>query len=377
MKTHLSRILKVGVVAGFVFGLTACSEPTQVQEQAQLASFDANKFPVNKLVCNPMGGDVPTADNGLQANLFYVPKGQPRYYKVMDYINNGVSSEQYLFYSQVNVPTRLFSLGFPREIGGMVTDDAGDDLVEFFALQFKSNMKLDSQDEEGYYQLAILSDDGAILYDNTNPSAKTTLVDSDGDHPTRFGCGATVNMTRAKSLPIELNYYQGPRTEIAVTMMWRKVDSADAAKDAYCGLTGNSTFFDYMHGSTPTQKYKDLLARGWKPLKQTNYSIKETSEFNPCAQGLVPVITNVALEEIAPGSIRVTWNTDILATSQVRIVDVAAGTELLTNSDNLMRRSHSVVVNNVALGMNLMAQAVSISETFGKGLSTGVNFRLE
>jgi hypothetical protein len=392
------QIKTLGVTLTSAAILNACRNGSQIDtaslssnpgDLAKQSTYDVNKYPLDKLVCNPMGDEGAGAQNGLKAKLFYRKTGQARFYNVMDYINQGAASEQFLFYSSVNIPTRLFSKGFPTETGGKVKTDAGADLVEYFALQFKSNLRLDPAiDQEGVYQLAILSDDGAILNQLNTDGTKSILINSDGDHPTRTGCAVkTLDLKYGDSIPIELNYYQGPRTEIAAVMMWRKVASISVANDTSCGMQGQRTFFDYLNESKPQVAYTDLLARGWKPIAPTNYRINAPSttvvtgrngdpDFNPCMSGKVPVISKFMVEEVVPGKIKISWTTDILATSQARLVNIKSGQEVLSVSDNLLRTTHSVVVSNLAFNVNYMAQAVSISETFGKAISAGFNFQI-
>ena len=76
--------------------------------------------------------ETPTANDGLIAELFYLEAGQPRYNSVTSYIENGKASDQKLFFSGLNIPTRIFDTGFPKQTGGMIQDDTGNDLVEYF-----------------------------------------------------------------------------------------------------------------------------------------------------------------------------------------------------------------------------------------------------
>lgn len=383
MNNHFSSLRELSV-CGLLLLTAACAkvgyDESRTEEDVayRISSFDVNKYPLNKLICNPMGGEESLIDNGLKASLYYLSANQPRYSKVADYMKFGKPSEQFLFFTNVNVPTRLFDKGFPSQTGAMVKDDAGQNLIEYFALQMRSHLKLDpSKDSEGFYQLALLSDDGATLYQTDGDNSSKLLVDNDGLHPTRLGCGTrAVELKKGQFLPIELNYYQGPRMHIANVMMWRRVGSATEPLDASCGLTGNETFFDYNNNSKPQKAYNDLLARGWKPLSGSNFSVKQNSDYNPCTPGRAPIISQFRISEVGAKTVNLTWTTDIPATSQIRLVNMGNGSETLTRSDNLLRTSHSVTIDSLGFEINYMAQAISISETYGKAISSPINFRL-
>ncbi|MBX9765769.1 MAG: hypothetical protein K2X47_00735, partial [Bdellovibrionales bacterium] len=174
-------------------------------------------------------------------------------------------------------------------------------------------------------------------------------------------------------------YYQGPRFHISAILMWRPVLNASVAQDPLCGREGNNLFFNpNVAGSPQKQAYKDLLARGWRPLSMGNFSVRSNSApYNPCVAGVAPVISDFKVEEIALGSVHVTWKTDIDATSQVRLVQLDSGTDTLTTSDNILRKSHSVVLEGLPLNKNLMVQGVSISSSYGKTLSAPYSFQIQ
>ncbi len=356
-----------------VLGIVGCSlsDLNFNQSSQAVSAFDVNLYPVNKLVCDPFdgGSDQATYQGGLMAELYYRRDDQPKFTSLAPYFEEGVRSEQTLFFSQLFVPTRLFSLGFPTETGDMVKRDDGEVLNEWFALRFTSALGLGPDDEEGLYQLALLSDDGSILRIQEN-GEWIDVVDNDLNHPTRMGCGQVIEMKRGEQHLIQLDYYQGPRHHIALIPMWRKVDSLHPETDPLCGVQGNSTYFDFNNNSEPKQPYLDLLDRGWRPLDFANYSLPvQKAPFNPCVHGQAPVISNFMVEDMLDGVLRVAWTTDIPATSQVRYVDMATGAETLTLSDNILRTEHEIFVVGLAFGHHYLVQGVSISETYGKAIS--------
>jgi len=343
------------------------------------AKFDMNRFAVNKIVCDPFddGGGVGTEDlsQGLHAKLWYLDSSQPRYNKVSDLISKGHGSGQDLFFSEVNVPTRLFTAGFPKETGGVIQTDEGQDLIEYFAMEFDGGLRLGPDDEEGTYELALLSDDGAIMsVAEGDDGSYRVVVDNDGDHPTRMGCGETLTFTNDTQYKVNFKYYQGPRYHIAMIPMWRKVTSATKA-EPNCGLTGNETYFDYNNNSKPKKAYNDMLARGWRPLTKDNFIIPRNIGYNPCVDAQAPVISGLQVTPQPGGAVKISWTTDIPATDQVRYFQTSAPqTETLTQTDNVLRTEHEITIYGLSSDTNYTVQAISISDDYGKGFSDEVRF---
>ncbi len=343
--------------------------------------YDVNMFSLDKLSCDPLGNSVQSTDTnfdaGIKADLYYLANGQSIYHDVESYISNGVHANQFLFFSQINVPTRMFDTGFPTMLDGLISKDDGTPLFEYFALRFSTTLQLAPTDPEGLYEFALLSDDGAILKIKSGDSGYQVAVDNDGDHPTQMGCSTfTLNLRHGDQKLMQLDYYQGPRYHISVIPLWRKVGSGGASPDPMCGHNGNNLYFDPNHNSVPLQAYNDLLARGWKPIQPANYTLPQGVLFNPCQGGVAPVVSNFVVTNNTHGSVTATWNTDILSTTQLRIVDMATGVEQLTFSDNVLYLNHTITANNLLVGHQYMFQAVSISESYGKTIGSPITIVL-
>lgn len=365
----ITKLIQLSILALAANSLIACLPKGAVNNtDGQARGLDVNLYPINKLVCDPFeGGHDPGLSGGLKANLYYLPTGTTYDY-VGDVIANGKKSDQFFFFSQLNVPTRLFSLGFPLETGGVVKNDEGEDLVEYFALQFSSILKLGPNDEEGIYELALLSDDGSILKYRDDSGKYVEIVNNDFHHPTRLGCGGYLDMKRNSEVVIQLSYFQGPRYHISLIPMWRKVSSNTAA-EPLCGKTGNSYWFDF-NNQTPQAPYKELLGRGWKPISASNYQIPQTVAFNPCTEGIKPVLSNFKAE-VQGSKIVATWSTNFPASSQLRYRNLDSGSDDLTISDNILRTEHRVETPLLGPGPYVV-QGISISDTYGKTLSPGI-----
>lgn len=346
-------------------------------EQGPLSVFDVNLYSLNKVVCDPFDPGAPGPNDGLIATLYYRGQHQERWYSVWDYIEQGQKSAKHLFFSTINVPTRAFSAGFPTETGGVVQNDAGQNLDEYFALSFSSVLKLSPSDEAGEYELALLSDDGAFFSVRQSDGSYRTVVSNDGDHPTRLGCGERIHMDHESELVVKLDYYQGPRYHISLIPMWRKV-TAQTTPEPRCGDTGNELFFDSNNNSYPQPAYTQLLNRGWKPIDAANWHLPAFAIFNPCTTGKVPVISDFKIDGSVEGIVSFSWQTDIPASSQISYRHVASGAENITVGDNRLRLQHQVVIAiGLEIGQTYDFQAVSISADYGKAISQALRLKVQ
>lgn len=346
-------------------------------DPVQYSKVDVNLHPLSKTVCDPFNGEPAGGlDKGIKASLFYLNSGSPRLYSSEDYVNKAQKSAQSLFFADLNVPTRMFTEGFATQSNDVLKDDSGNKLIEYFGVKFETTIKLAADDEEGYYELALLSDDGSKLKIKNGVGDNATLktiIDNDGDHPSRFGCASElVYMSRDTIMPVEISYYQGPRFHISNILMWRK--SATVGKDQACGHTGNEHFFNPNDASKELKPYTDLLDRGWRVVSKENFFIPKAETYNPCVAGTDPVISNFRVLEKMSETVYLQWTTDIPATSQVKLVNKGTGEVILTNSDNALRTTHSVQINNLRANNTYTAQATSISEDLGKALSLEIEF---
>ncbi len=241
-------------------------------------------------VCDPFdNSNIISATSGLQGTIHYLESTETTYTSSTDMIRNGRKVNADLFLNRLLVPTRVFETGFANNEGvGLKTAD-GTLLIEWFALNLNSKLKLGPNDEEGDYQLAIISDDGSTLNVQNSTGVFEALVDNEGKHPTRMGCASkVVNMTNTTKLPMNLTYFQGPRFHIALNLMWRKINRAPGGgnelAEEQCGKEGNDYFFNVgtaTSPATPKTPYTNLLDVGWKPLTAENFELQSGS--NRCA----------------------------------------------------------------------------------------------
>jgi hypothetical protein len=152
-----------------------------------LGSID---FPVDtdNTVCDPLTNSSAEApESGLLAKLIVTSDKMPKKISsVMDFYNNGTRLNKNIYFADVNVPTRPFTQGFTTQSGETLVDANGDKLIENFALEYDSVLKLSSTDKEGNYEIASLADDGARLFVKEN-GVWSELINNDGVHSTRLG----------------------------------------------------------------------------------------------------------------------------------------------------------------------------------------------
>lgn len=331
-----------------------------------VASRDMNRYAMNKVVCDPLGEGNPVPPpptNGIAANLAYLAPTQSPFSKSSDYMTKGTQSSQQLFFSDLFVPTRLFTEGFSTQTSQIIKNDVGDKLIEYFGLHFRTQLFLVGDDQtDGNYELAVLSDDGTTVKIVSGDQSQL-LINNEGDHPTRLGCSATsVALSHTQGLNLDITYYQGPRYHISMVMLWRPAQAKTLGKDPSCGLTGNDTFFDFNNKSAPQKAYKDLLARGWRPIPAGNYFLPASEDINPCTPGSPLTMADIELGAVTGTSAQVSWSTNRVSTSQALVVNTASGDQFLTASDQTLTTSHSLMINGLTPGATYSVQVLSVAE---------------
>lgn len=265
--------------------ITACSGLKSDSRLGPITNLDTKNqlFARALTVCDPLDGDdnPGAARGGLQGQLYYLTPDMPRFTTVEDYVH-AIDTGTTVFLNDVNVPTRMFDRGFPTADGSLLRV-GNDTLVEWFELFLETQIKLDAGDLPGRYQLAMIADDGAVFEIMQNGNF-VRHVDDDGTHSSRLACASsTLTFDSTTRIPARVKYYQGPRTEIALMLLWRPVTDDGITAEPLCGATGQNLYFEYHNNpSTPQQAYLDLLSRGWAPLKPGNFELPGNNRVNPC-----------------------------------------------------------------------------------------------
>ncbi len=237
-------------------------------------------------VCNPFGSPVQLSPQyGIHASINYLTASQPRYSQVADYLEYGTAVPADVFLADLNVPTQPFMDGFGTTDGNSVEDNQGNKLLEYFSLHMTTSITLTSAQTPGDYQFAVLSDDGFVMTSNPLSASSQTVINNDGITATRMGCGMSpIHFDATTILPVTMDYFQGPRYEIAAVLMWRSFPTNPGdVKDPLCGASGDHEFFDPTQTPSAQQNnYKALLSRGWTPVGPSNFLLTNGA-INTCS----------------------------------------------------------------------------------------------
>lgn len=207
-----------------------------------------------------------------------------------------VSLANKLYFSQVNVPTRSFSSGFPRLDGGKIKDDSNRDLLEYFRLDLDGFIELAPGMTAGDYEFAVLADDGAEI---RLGAGSPVYASSPGLQQTTLVCGtSSVYMRPGETLPMKLSYFQGPRYHIALMLLWRP---ASTTAESLCGRSGNDLWFD--SAQAPKPKYLELQSRGWNVVPTPSFRLPDEELLNPCQSDHVRDVVEESCQDSSCGGV--------------------------------------------------------------------------
>ncbi|WII72863.1 PA14 domain-containing protein [Bdellovibrio sp. 22V] len=315
-----------------------------------------------KTVCDPLSNtSSPSPENGLLGKLILkTPEMGNKVSSVMDYYNKGQKIDKDLFFADVNVPTRSFTQGFSTLSGEVLVGADGNKLIENFAIEYTSTLKLSENDKEGEYEIAVLSDDGARMFIKEGDKWNE-LINNDGNHPTRMGCPyRTITMTKNSEVPVKLLYYQGPRYHIANVLIWKHHKKAHTWKEpsrhSLCGIASNQYFYDSKNGKKKPAIHF-LEATGWRTIAAANFKMPEQKP-NPCSQEPLVINDFRVVSAQAPNA-TVAWTTNLPSSTQLRILNVYTGEEMLTEVDANLVNEHTVELSGLVHGIYYQVQAIS------------------
>jgi len=202
-----------------------------------------------------------------------------------------VSTPTPIILSQLNITPRDFILGFQDGSGSSLKDLSGNTLNEYFSLHLDSKLMLNATDTEGDYQLAMITDDGAILMLTPPSGIPQEWINGDGPHSAKLNCARkTISLTKGVPVPIHIDYYQAPQVRLAFMLIWRLNPSP--LTDPECEQNRSDNYFFAPSGTDPSapdynpavprQPYMDLLVRGWSVIPAANYYL--VTGTNNCAK---------------------------------------------------------------------------------------------
>ncbi len=334
------------------------------------AAQDIEFIDEEKTVCDPLSNQVvDSSESGLLGKLLLKSNSmQAKTTSVLEYHEKGIRLEQNLYFADINVPTRRFDKGFENRAGDVLVDTNGEKLIENFAIEYSSSLRLQASDKPGHYEISLLSDDGARLFALQN-GAWSEIVNNDGVHQTRMGCAyKTVYLDHASEIPIKVLYYQGPRYHIANVMMWKLHKKSKTwkqpARHSLCGIMGNSVFFN-ENKKGDTLAMKVLNRQGWAIVAPQNFKMPEQTP-NPCIDESLKV-TNFKIDEIGSGYAILSWTTNVPSTSQIKI---SANSQSYTSPlDENMVMEHVVRIDGLERGYTYTVQAISTDANGVEALS--------
>jgi hypothetical protein len=369
-------------VLPFLFVLTGC--PLQDSGQESGTTVVSNPSTIAQplttpadTVCNPFNTDTTDINHGVIGNLLYLTDDQPRYTDVGDYITNGTPIQSTLYFSQLYIPTRPFDEGFYTQDNQLVLNADGNPLYEYFALRLETQLSLSTGQQPGWYQLAVLSDDGTIVSQKNADGSLTTIVDNDGTHPTQMGCANNaVYLDGTHNIPLVIEYYQGPRYYISLVMLWRPLptgaDPSAPVSDTQCGQAGNSMYFS--DPATPTETYYDLLSRGWGPLEPGNYTFP-VQATNPCGATDPLLISNFSISATARTSVTISWVTSLPSSTQGQVTNVTTSQTISSPLSSTLVTNHSVTITGLTANTLYSVTGLSTSADSQTATSVGLAFR--
>jgi hypothetical protein len=327
------------------------------------AVFEFPEQDPDQTVCDPLSGaQSESRTSGLAAKLYVRSPEMKSVSGVMDYYSKGIRLDQDLYFASINVPTRMFTKGFTTEGGATLVDGSGNKLIENFAVEYNSILKLSADDKEGEYELGIISDDGARVFFKENDQWKE-LINNDGNHPSRFGCTfRTLTMKKDTEVPIKVLYYQGPRYHISNVLMWKYHKDVKAFQKSYkdnwvCGQKGNELFYS-PKTEKPTAVTKWLESTGWTTIANANFKMPE-QKTNPCVEEKLQITDLIATSVEAPRA-TIVWKTNLPASSQLKISNFFTGEVIYTELNTELVTNHEVQLDGLVRGIYYLVTAISV-----------------
>ncbi len=264
-------------------------QPTTTTPQGQGNGGNGTTQPP---VCDPFTHE-PTTSNvsGLKTILKYKDSHKKWIHSVNQVLWCGKKAPIDLYFNRVFVPTMNWTEGFTQPDGTKVKDKKGNVVIDSFALKMKTRVVLKEGQEEGYYQFALLSNDGSrASIKHPHIPFLINIVNDDGIHETKFKCSCFgVHMQKDKPLQLVVKYLQGPAPTMTNVLMWRKLENPKRKKhfvhaphEDVCGMKGDDQFFEINTG-IEKDGYKKLIAKGFRPLDAENFILPEDGQTNPCA----------------------------------------------------------------------------------------------
>ncbi|MAF91667.1 MAG: hypothetical protein CL674_10390 [Bdellovibrionaceae bacterium] len=254
-----------------------------VTPEDPVSDIDAPNIEDDKILCDPFQNSIENCDRGFFGDLYTLDferatltenRNLNAYFELGYKVNE---ENSYLVFPQLFYPTQEYNIGFKFE-DDFLKNEQGELLFEYFALDLKAVIYLSEEQEEGWYQFALVSDDGSTFSMDTGNGAMQMLVDNDGYHSAKMKCSEQlVYLEKGKAYPVQLQYFQGPRNAIALNMMWRRFEQGMIESDKNadnkdsCGITNANFFGDFR--TDPETRKVPLENTDWYNAYQDDWRI--------------------------------------------------------------------------------------------------------
>jgi hypothetical protein len=146
-------------------------------------------------------GDSIPVSNGLLGRVYLLPDTTRR----LPDFDTLTALDHPIYANEINIPWQKWSTGFP----GMR------DRFEWFGIEYTGEFK---PDKAGIYIFKLISDDGSKLFIDGKK-----VIDNDGIHA-EWAERDTLYLSDSVHM-IKLDYFQGPRYELALQLYWNLPDS--------------------------------------------------------------------------------------------------------------------------------------------------------
>lgn len=380
MKTlGMAPVLRGSVILLAVAALAGClTDVDSGTESGTIVVAEPGAPPLTdpeRTMCDPFNQGPSARDRGLVGHLLYADQvnQSPRQWNVDDYMEQALVVQNQLYFDRLFIPTRPFDRGFYLQSGALVVNHLGEPIYEYFAVRLETDFQLTSVDQPGWYQFAMLADDGATLSRKDDDMGEQLLVDNGGIHSTKMACSREpVWLDADTKIPMVVKYFQGPRYHISLVMLMRPIEGAsdpnvvpDLPSEGECGLQGNSRYFDSTQDPpAPKPSFYQILSRGWKVPENGNFRFPEPEYSNPCVPDEeVLAITNYFLATNSRTEVTWKWDTNIGADSQLEIKNVNTGEVTYSNLVPGPTTSHQVSVTGLTSNTIYSFKAISRTPT--------------
>ncbi|MCJ7443363.1 MAG: PA14 domain-containing protein [Methanotrichaceae archaeon] len=190
------------VVDDFTGGRAEDKKVMEVLTPEGVSKYEPTKND-NEQPSEQVGGPAPFGTStstgaSLKGDIYKIPEGSSQ---LPDF--NALSNDDYLgsiYTKKLDIPARDFTEGFPDVTGR----------TEWFAIKYTGDFSISN---EGDYEFRLLSDDGSrLLIDGAE------IIKNDGIHPPN--AFKETEYLRKGQHHIEVDYFQGPRYQIALQLFW-------------------------------------------------------------------------------------------------------------------------------------------------------------